>query len=92
VEFQNGRSDAKGRFSFAPEKNGAWKIMISDGMGHKAVKEVHIKDPENPLHNDQPKAQPGINSTSVLLGLSLLANIFLLLMVVKQKTKRIKNN
>ncbi|MBN2372301.1 hypothetical protein JXL19_00745 [bacterium] len=40
VEYQNGRTDREGRFSFLPEKGGAWKVVVSDGMGHGVTAEV----------------------------------------------------
>ena len=35
VEFQNGRTDAQGRFAFLPDKPGTWTIVVADNMGHK---------------------------------------------------------
>ncbi|MDZ7640850.1 MAG: hypothetical protein U5J62_02315 [Desulfurivibrio sp.] len=34
VEFQNGRTDANGRFAFFAHLPGDWKIEVNDGMGH----------------------------------------------------------
>lgn len=37
VEFQNGRTDKNGRFSFFPDVDGVWHITVNDGMGHVAT-------------------------------------------------------
>ncbi|MEW5804377.1 MAG: hypothetical protein AB1847_19960 [bacterium] len=40
VEYQKGRTDKKGQFSFLPDKGGEWKVVITDGMGHAIAAEV----------------------------------------------------
>ena len=35
VEFQNGRTDAQGRFAFMPDTPGQWRIIMADNMGHR---------------------------------------------------------
>ena len=44
VEYQKGRTDKKGQFSFLPEKGGEWKIVVHDGMGHGVVAKVSADD------------------------------------------------
>jgi len=39
IEFQNGRTDTNGRFSFFPDVDGVWRITVNDGMGHVATLE-----------------------------------------------------
>lgn len=40
VEYQNGRMDKLGQFAFYPTKEGEWKIIVSDGMGHAVTAKV----------------------------------------------------
>jgi nickel transport protein len=42
TEYQNGRSDAAGVFSFVPDKPGKWKFVIDDEMGHRKEKTIEI--------------------------------------------------
>lgn len=32
--FAEGMTDRNGRFLFAPDSDGAWRIVVEDGMGH----------------------------------------------------------
>lgn len=41
VEYQNGRTDAQGRFAFVPSAAGDWLIRLDDGTGHGF--EEHVK-------------------------------------------------
>ena len=40
--FQQGLTDANGRFMFSPDIEGIWKIIVNDGMGHGIVVELPI--------------------------------------------------
>lgn len=42
TEYQNGRSDASGVFSFVPDRPGKWKFVIDDEMGHREEKAIEI--------------------------------------------------
>jgi nickel transport protein len=42
IEFQNGRTDKNGRFSFVPDLDGFWRITVNDGMGHAATVEHQV--------------------------------------------------
>lgn len=44
VEFQNGRTDALGRFTFTPDKPGVWTVVMGDGMGHQLRHEVTVPE------------------------------------------------
>lgn len=44
VEYQNGRTDKNGRFSFWPEEGGEWKVTVSDGLGHSVVANIWPDD------------------------------------------------
>lgn len=78
VEFQNGRTDAQGRFAFTPDMPGTWTIVLTDGMGHKLSYPVEVASAASPAV--PPKAENGIASQSMLfrgiLGVSILLNLF----------------
>ena len=42
VEFQNGRTDAHGRFAFMPDTSGQWRIVMADNMGHRVEHAVDV--------------------------------------------------
>ena len=50
VEFQNGRTDASGRFAFFAETPGDWRVEVNDGMGHAVHAKVSVS-PETPEAN-----------------------------------------
>ena len=79
VEFQNGRTDAQGRFAFTPDRPGTWTIVLADGMGHKISYPVEVAFVASPAAS-LPKAESGIASQSMLfrgiLGVSILLNLF----------------
>ncbi len=39
-EFQNGRTDTQGRFSFVPDRDGHWKFIVDDEIGHRVEKVI----------------------------------------------------
>jgi nickel transport protein len=43
--FLRGRTDRLGRVAFCPDQRGAWRVEIHDGMGHRAVRELHGRPP-----------------------------------------------
>ncbi|WP_319780096.1 hypothetical protein [Maridesulfovibrio sp.] len=89
VEFQNGRTDKNGVFSFLPDKPGIWKIEVSGGQGHKLIFDLDISDTgkngltahkrENPLH--------GSMEIRVLLGISLIFNLCFAAFYLRRKRK-----
>ena len=42
IEFQNGRTDKNGRFSFVPDLEGMWRIALNDGMGHALTVDYNV--------------------------------------------------
>lgn len=79
VEFQNGRTDAQGRFAFMPDTPGRWRIIMADNMGHRVEHPVEIAATGSSTAGNASAAGPGGFSLSlrILLGLSLLANMAL---------------
>uniref|UniRef100_A0A7V4G794 Carboxypeptidase regulatory-like domain-containing protein n=1 Tax=Desulfobacca acetoxidans TaxID=60893 RepID=A0A7V4G794_9BACT len=52
--FQTGHTDRNGRFAFAPDRSGRWRLVISDEMGHRLNFEVAVED----RHLSGGQAQP----------------------------------
>lgn len=44
TEYQNGRTDKNGCFSFLPDQSGEWKITVSDGMGHGVNRTIKVEE------------------------------------------------
>ena len=101
VEFQNGRTDAQGRFAFMPDTPGQWRIIMADNMGHRVEHAVDVSPAQGSAqgavqtsgpNTDKPAANgatPGVGEFSValrvLLGLSLLANMALGAAVLRRR-------
>ena len=99
VEFQNGRTDAQGRFAFMPDAPGQWRIIMADNMGHRVEHAVEVSaDPTaqqaaaQNADNAASGATPGVGGFSIplriLLGLSLLANMALIAAALRRRQKR----
>lgn len=88
LEFQNGRTDARGIVSFVPDKPGNWTVTAWDEMGHKGTLEVPVTGSAADLAGAAaPAPQAGPTLTSVALGLSLLANLALLGLVWRNRKR-----
>lgn len=85
TEFQNGRTDAKGRFAFLPDRPGQWKIRVDGGLGHRVEFTVDVKKADQPVAaartSDNGMVLPA------LLGLSLFLNLILFARGRKQKPR-----
>ena len=98
VEFQNGRTDAQGRFAFMPDAQGQWRIIMADNLGHRVEHAVDVSaDPTAQQAAGQnagnaAAAAPGVGGFSmplrVLLGLSIIANIALAAALLRRRQKR----
>ncbi len=73
VEFQNGRTDKNGRFSFAPDQEGIWRIEIDDGLGHAAKAEYEAKEVAKTLIS--PQGTENHTLLYAILGVSLIFNL-----------------
>lgn len=79
---QRARTDARGRFAFVPTGPGVWIVAAADGQGHRAVRRVTVAQaPQGGAAAATraavaEKAAIGPGWMQVLLGLSLLANLF----------------
>ena len=100
VEFQNGRTDAQGRFAFMPDTPGLWRIIMADNMGHRVEHAVDASAGQGAAqiaaqNQGKPSAavtSPGVGGFAlplrVLLGLSLLANMALGVAALRRKQKQ----
>ena len=97
VEFQNGRTDAQGRFAFMPDAPGQWRIIMADNMGHRVEHAVDVSADPTAQQADvknagDAAASPGVGGFSIplriLLGLSLLANMALIAAALRRRQKR----
>ncbi len=72
IEYQNGRTDKNGCFSFLPDKSGVWKIVIDDGMGHGVVTEIPVKDgiKIDSVHHGYPRWLKLVTGISIIFGLN----------------------
>jgi len=72
-EFQKGRTDARGRFCFFPDRKGKWEVLVNDGQGHGATVEVLV-DEGLRLKTSGQRAMP--ISLKLAVGLSLIFGLF----------------
>lgn len=49
LEFQNGRTDARGVFAFVPDRPGPWRVEARDNLGHRGSIEVIVEQSNNGL-------------------------------------------
>ncbi len=69
-EYQTGRTDRRGCFSFVPETGGAWRVVIDDEEGHR--REVDVTVPE-PFDSGAPPPPPRASRFErALVGLALI--------------------
>ncbi len=91
VEYQNGRTDQNGRFAFYPEMPGNWLVKVNDGMGHAVRAEIPVDSLESAnegIKGLADKNAPAAAGTSkwikIILGLSIVLNLFLGMFIVKK--------
>jgi nickel transport protein len=75
---QTGRTDAKGRFAFIPDRNGPWTVVADDGMGHVSTATVPVEGGQTAMAQPDPFMASAIHEGWLLramLGLSLIINL-----------------
>lgn len=79
VEFQNGRTDKNGVFSFLPDSPGIWKVEVDGGLGHKLFFDVTVADSNQSGLATQKEESPlrASMNIKILLGISLIFNLCL---------------
>lgn len=70
--FQRGRTDRLGRFAFCPHRPGVWRVVLSDGMGHRLTRELKIGQVGEPASPQAPLAGEIPFYLKILVGLSLI--------------------
>lgn len=72
TEFQNGRTDAKGMFSFVPDRAGNWRIVVDDELGHRVEKTMDISGggAAVAMGGAQPIWQKMITGLALIIGLT----------------------
>lgn len=85
LEFQNGRTDARGVFAFVPDRPGTWRIVAWDESGHRS--EVTF---EQPTSAQKPPASTPIahrnSAFNAFFGLSILLNITLGVLLTRKNS------
>jgi nickel transport protein len=85
VEFQNGRTDRQGGFSFRPDRAGDWRIEVQDGRGHAVQATVSSAAPDS-MNSASVSPPPELrNWRNAALGLSLIGNVFLALWIGRRR-------
>ncbi len=89
VEYQNGRTDKNGVFSFLPDQKGIWKIEVNGGLGHKLMFDVEVSADGKDNHAQINKKGLLQSSQTVraALGLSLLFNLALAALYLPARKK-----
>ena len=89
-EYQNGRTDLRGRFAFCPNTAGTWRIEVSDGRGHKVRGFVEVKEIKSEDIRVAQSRQTGPISwpLGALLGVSLICNLFFIVYQLKGRESR----
>lgn len=80
LEFQNGRTDARGIFAFVPDQPGKWWVEVEDNQGHKGVFQADFGQNDKvimPLAHDNSGEGPLL--LKVVLALSLMLNLALII-------------
>ena len=82
VEYQNGRTDRRGRFAFVPDAPGAWVIRVNDGMGHAVRAEVAVpgdrkRERQQAVSTEGQRLDDRTNRyEKALMGLAILFGLF----------------
>ncbi|CAG34886.1 hypothetical protein [Desulfotalea psychrophila] len=77
-EYQNGRTDRRGRFAFRPNSPGEWQIKVYDGRGHKVNGKCSVTradETDSPLILKSTSAKTVPKRWGVILGISLIFNL-----------------
>jgi nickel transport protein len=69
-EFQSGRTDRRGYFSFVPDTAGTWRLVVDDEEGHRG--EIKVAVPERFHENRQATVVRSSRLERAALGLALI--------------------
>ena len=69
-----GRTDARGYFSFVPDRAGEWKVLVDDEMGHRIERAIPVppdfERSSAEAAGPAPRVDRAITGVAVLLGLT----------------------
>jgi len=74
AEFQTGRTDRHGVFSFVPDEPGSWRVVVDDEEGHR--RDVSVTVPSNLAASGvaaPPQGPPVARWERAITGLALMA-------------------
>jgi len=91
LEYQNGRTDKNGRFSFIPDIDGKWRIIMNDGVGHRAelAFDYHGSQELNQREVVQRPVAPLSRTLLAVLGCSLILNMGYAIGLLKRRYKKL---
>ncbi|GAB7023240.1 hypothetical protein [Salidesulfovibrio brasiliensis] len=81
AEYQNGRTDANGRFAFVPNADGRWNVVVDAGMGHRHTFDVEVDESGRVVSREVKQG----TMIPALLGVSLLANLGLAGLLLRRR-------
>lgn len=89
LEFQNGRTDARGVFAFVPDRPGPWRVEAWDNLGHKGNIKVIVEQSNTGLKAGiQAKTiKNGSALIKILLALSVIANLAFVIAFIKRPSR-----
>lgn len=89
LEFQNGRTDARGVFAFVPDRPGPWRVEAWDNLGHKGSIEVIVEQSNSGLKagSQIETRRDGSAVIKTLLALSVIANLAFVIAFIKRPSR-----
>ncbi len=70
-EYQNGRTDASGNFSFVPNRPGDWKFIVDDEIGHRQELRIAVGGvAAGTTGGTQPSWQKALTGGALIAGLT----------------------
>ncbi len=97
IEYQNAHTDKQGYFSFLPNIEGPWTVVMSDNMGHRTESTIHVQQDHLQQSTKKTTVDITMDSTQQLytslltrsiFGISLLFNIFIGLYIFIKRQKK----
>jgi nickel transport protein len=80
IAFQTGRTDRNGLFMFRPDREGRWRIVVQDNMGHRLA--VHPEVAGDTADAKAADAESRVTSSDLtragkaVMGLSIIFGVF----------------
>lgn len=86
LEFQNGRTDARGVFAFVPDRPGPWWVEAWDNLGHKGKIKVVVEQSDTGLKAGSAveTKKNGSVLIKIIFALSIIANLAFVIAFIKR--------